>query len=82
MLFRSIQNWDNRIDLLIVGERLKKGKLERTIRSMESEIGRELKYSILDTTDFQYRYSIGDKLVRDVFDYQHQIVLDKLGIEG
>jgi len=77
-----IQNWDSRVDLLVVGEKLKKGSLERMMRSMESEIGRELHYSILDTHDFQYRMSVGDKLIRDIFDYPHETILNKLGVEA
>jgi hypothetical protein len=77
-----IQNWDSRVDILIAGDKLKKGVLERMMHAMENEIGRELHYSILDTTDFQYRMSIGDKLVRDILDYPHQTILNKLGIEA
>ncbi len=76
-----LQDWDSRVDLLIVGDKLRRGILNRSIRSIESEIGRELHYAILDTPDFQYRLSVGDKLIRDVFDYSHQIVVNKLGIE-
>lgn len=76
-----IQSWDSRVDVLIVGDKLKKGILERTLRSMESEIGRELRYTILTPSDFQYRMSIGDKLVRDILDFPHQVVLNKGIIE-
>lgn len=77
-----IQDWENRVDLLIVGDKLKRGLLERIIHSMEGEIGRELRYSILDSADFQYRMNVGDHLVRDVFDYQHQTILDRLGVNA
>lgn len=76
-----IQNWDSRVDLLIVGDKLKRGMLERTISTIESEISRELRYAMLDTADFQYRLNIGDHLVRDIFDFPHQTVIDKLGAE-
>ena len=72
-----IQNWESRVDLLVVGDTLHRGVLERIIRSLETEIGRELHYAILETSDFQYRMSIGDRLVRDIFDYPHQTVLNK-----
>jgi hypothetical protein len=77
-----IQNWDSRIDLLIVGDRLKRGRLERIIRRIESDIGTELQYTIMDTADFQYRASVGDRLVRDIFDYPHQVILDKIGLKA
>ncbi len=71
-----IQNWESRVDILVVGDKLERGYLLRALRSMETDVGRELHYSILDTADFQYRMSIGDKLVRDIFDYPHQVVLN------
>lgn len=77
-----IQEWDSRVDILVVGEKLKKGLLGRIIRSLESEIGRELRYSMLEVPEFQYRLSIGDKLVRDIFDFPHQIILDKIGLKA
>ena len=54
--------------------------LERLIKTVESELGRELRYVVLETVDFQYRMSIHDKLVRDVFDFPHQMVTDVLGV--
>ncbi|TSC71686.1 MAG: Uncharacterized protein G01um101470_527 [Parcubacteria group bacterium Gr01-1014_70] len=71
---------DSRIDMLIVGDNLKKGQLDWTLRSIESEVGKELSYAILETSDFKYRLGMNDKFVRDVFDYPHEIIIDKIGI--
>lgn len=73
------EQWEDRIDILIVADTIKKGKAESIIKHMESEIGKEIRYAVLDTADFKYRLSIGDKLVRDIVDYPHDIILDKLG---
>ena len=73
-------NDDCRVDLLLVGDKLKKGTIESTIRSMESEIGKELEYAIFETDEFKYRLEIYDKLVRDILDFPHRKILDKLGI--
>jgi hypothetical protein len=75
-----IQNLDSRIDLLIVADSIKKASLENIIKTIESELGREVKYAAFETTDFQYRMNMYDKLVRDVFDYPHEKALNKLGI--
>ncbi len=72
-----INQWESRVDILIVGDRMKRGAIERALSELEVEIGRELRYSILDTSDFQFRLGMGDKLVRDVFDYPHQVVLNR-----
>ncbi|MEI6480625.1 MAG: hypothetical protein WCO12_03875 [bacterium] len=75
-----IQDFDSRVDILIVGDTLSKAKIETAIRSMEAEIGRELRYSSFETEDFKYRLDMYDKLVRDILDFNHEIVLDKLTI--
>jgi len=76
-----LQKNESRVDLLIVGDRISKSTIERVLQRMESEIGKELKYSLLTTEDFRYRLSVYDKLVRDVFDYPHRKILDRIGIE-
>ena len=73
-------NPDSRVDILIVGDKFKKNSLEKTLKEVESELGKEISYCLLDTDDFKYRLSIGDKLVRDVFDYPHQVIYNKIGL--
>lgn len=73
-----IQNWDTRVDLFIVADNLKRGTLENIIKTIESEVGREVRYAAFETPDFRYRLGVYDKLVRDVLDFQHETILDKL----
>jgi hypothetical protein len=75
-----LQADDCRVDLLIVGDELKKRSLENTIKTMESEIGKELRFSYLSTEDFKYRHSVCDRLIRDILDYKHEVVMDRIGI--
>ena len=75
-----IKNQDSRVDLLIVGDKLKKGKIEEGIRRLEAEIGVELIYAIFETKEFIYRLNMYDKLVRDILDYPHQTLVNKLAI--
>lgn len=75
-----IQEFESRVDILIVGDNIKKGLLENTIKILESEIGKELKYANFTTEDFKYRLSMCDKLTRDILDYPHKKILNKLGI--
>jgi hypothetical protein len=76
-----IQNWDSRVDLLVVGEELNLDKIESVIKAIESEIGKEIAYSAFEVTDFEYRLGIHDRLVRDILDYPHITLLDRLGVE-
>jgi hypothetical protein len=71
---------DSRVDLLIVGDHLSQAKLLSTVSSIEALLGRELRYSVFETIDFQYRLSIYDKLIKDILDYPHTKILNKLGV--
>jgi hypothetical protein len=75
-----IQNFDSRLDILIVGDRVKTGMVDQALRYLESEIGKELRYAVFETDDFKYRLNIYDKLVRDVLDYPHQKIVNKIDI--
>src|ERR1035437_3938531 len=75
-----IQNPESRVDILIVGDHIKKSGLEHTIKSLESEIGKELRYAYFTTEDFNYRNGMCDKLTRDILDYPHRKLVNKLGI--
>jgi len=77
-----IQNPESRVDLLIVGDNLKKGSITRIMKAMEAEIGKELVFASFETPDFHYRLGMYDKLVRDILDYPHQKLLDKLNIKA
>jgi hypothetical protein len=75
------QNWDSRVDLLIVGDDLNLNKIENVIKVIESEMGKEIAYSAFETQDFEYRFGIHDRLIRDILDYSHITLLDRMGIE-
>ena len=72
------QTEDSRVDILVVGDKLKKGQMDGAIKNIEAEVGKELRYAVFDTNEFLYRMSVYDKLVRDILDYPHKKVLSKL----
>lgn len=75
-----IQDPESRVDVFLVGDRLRLGALEHAMRRLEAEIGKELKYAAFETAEFNYRLGMYDKLVRDILDYPHTVVLDRLGL--
>jgi hypothetical protein len=74
------QNPDSRADILIVGDNIKRAAVEHVIKKLEAEIGKELRYAYFTTPDFLYRLNMYDKLVRDILDYPHQTIVNKLAI--
>ena len=68
------------IDLLIVGDALNERALSHAVHSLEAEFGREIRYASFATADFRYRLGVYDRLLRDVFDYPHRLLIDKIGL--
>jgi len=75
-----VHNTDSRLDILIVGDNLKKSAIENAVSVIESEVGKELKYAFLNTLDFKYRMSVYDKFIRDILDFPHEKIINKLGL--
>ena len=73
-----MNEFDRRIDVLIAVEKLNATKIESSIRTLEAELGVEIKYAAFATTDLLYRLGMHDKLTRDVFDYPHELLIDKV----
>ncbi|PIR69707.1 MAG: hypothetical protein COU47_01320 [Candidatus Niyogibacteria bacterium CG10_big_fil_rev_8_21_14_0_10_46_36] len=76
----SEEGSDSRIDILIVGDNIKKTKLERVMRAIEAKVGKELNYATLNSKEFTYRVGMYDKFIRDIFDYPHETIYDKIGL--
>ena len=68
------------VDLLVVGDSLDERVLLNAVHSLEAELGRELRFAFFTTPDFRYRRGVYDRLLRDVFDYPHRILIDKIGL--
>ena len=71
------QDAESRADILIVGEKAKKNAVDKVIKSLEAEFGKELNYAYFDFEDYLYRIEMNDRLVRDILDYPHKVLIDK-----
>lgn len=74
------RHFDRRLDVLIGVEKLNASKVESAIKNLEAELGVSIKYAAFTTEDLLYRIGMHDKLIRDVFDYPHEMVLDKVNV--
>lgn len=68
----------SRVDVLLVGESIKRPKAEKVLEGLSAELGREVVYSIMDVEEFEYRMKMYDKFVRDIMQMDNEIVIDKL----
>jgi hypothetical protein len=67
-------------DMMIVGDKIDMKKIDRTMKTMESEIGKELRYSVFTPKEFSYRMEMYDQHLLDVFEYPHERIVDKLEV--
>ncbi len=75
-----IKDPESRADLLLVGDNLNRKKIDHTIKFFESQLGKELQYAIFDTEEFIYRRDMYDKLLCDIFDGNHEVLISSSGL--
>lgn len=73
-----IRKEDQRVDLFVVADGVKPHLFERLMRHVEAEIGKELKYALMTSQDFTYRFNLSDRFIREIFDVPHEILINKL----
>jgi len=67
-------------DLIISGDSVNERRVEKAVRTLEPKFGREIRYTILSTPEFRYRLTVQDRLLRDVLDFPHRILINRAGI--
>lgn len=75
-----LREFEHRLDVLIAMKKISQPKIETAIRGLEAELGIEIRYAAFESEELRYRVGMYDKLTRDVFDYKHQIIVDKIGV--
>lgn len=76
-----VRDFELGLDVLLAMKKFSQSKVEKAIRSLESEIGVEVRFAAMSSEDLMYRVGMYDKLTRDFFDYTHQVLVDKIGVK-
>lgn len=76
-----VRDFELGLDVLLAMKKFSQTKVEKAIRSLESEIGVEVRFAAMSSEDLMYRVGMYDKLTRDFFDYTHQVLVDKIGVK-
>lgn len=72
-------NTDNsRVDLFLVGDDISNKKLKNFLAEMEAEVGKEIEYAAMNSKEFDYRFHMFDRFVRDIFEKPHEKLINKL----
>lgn len=73
-------NDNSAADLFIVGDDINKDKLRVFLKALEAEVGKEVRLSIMEKDEFEYRYGMFDRFVRVMLESPHEKIINKLGL--
>ncbi len=65
------------VDLLIVGK-VNLSKLDTFFKQCKTMLGFDPNYSVMSEEEFRIRNNTFDRFIKDVFDYPHLVVVDKI----
>lgn len=75
-----LHNENARTDLFIVGDAIKRGRLEHFLSQLESDLGRSINYTCMDTAEFKYRLNMYDRFLRDLLENNNEKLINKFHI--
>ena len=75
-----VREFEHRLDVLVAMRKYDEAKVANAIRALEAELGLDIRFAAMSVDDLRYRIGMNDKLIRDVFDYPHEIVIDRPGL--
>lgn len=77
-IFLNTEN--SRVDIFIVGDLINQRKINQFFRDLESEIGKEIKFAVMNTKEFYYRFHMFDRFVHDILEKPNEKMINKLRI--
>ncbi len=75
-----VRDFEKDLCLIISMKKNDLNKLEKILKTLESQIGIEIKFAAMSTQELLYRVSMKDRLVRNFFDEPHRVLIDDLNI--
>ena len=70
------------VDILAVAEKFNPKKLEKLAAKLAKNLGRPINYSVMNRKEFEYRWRMFDRFLRDIFEGPYEILINKIGFEG
>jgi len=67
------------VDILIVGD-VNRTRLRKFVSSVEQEEGRDLRYAIMDSDEFEYRLDVHDRFIANALNSKKTVLIDDRGL--
>lgn len=71
---------NSRADILLVGDNINQKRFANLVTDLETDVGRELNYVIMDTAEFNYRFEMFDRFLKDILEQPHEKLINKLKV--
>lgn len=68
----------SKIDMLLVVNSLNRAKLRNLMSSLEAEIGKEVRYFLLDSEEFKYRLNMLDRFLLEFLANPHEEIINRI----
>jgi len=73
--------YESPADLFIVGDDIDKGKLSKFLRSLEAEMGTEIRFGVMEKDEFKRRYDLFDRFIRIILEGPHSTIINKIDVD-
>lgn len=75
---RFVDNTDISTDILIVGDNINGELVRGVVSGYEEEFEKELRYTVMKPSEFQFRQEITDRFLYDILVNRHIVIVDNL----
>lgn len=70
------------VDVLFVGDNISQNNISKAIKKIESDIGKELRWTAMNLKEFNYRFNINDRFLGDILSRKNKIIINKIRWTG
>ena len=68
------------VDMFVVADDIDEKKFQAFIAELEADVGKSVNYTLMDTSEFTYRYNIYDRFVRNLLKKTNIKLVDNLSL--
>jgi predicted transcriptional regulator len=66
------------VDIFIVVSDVRRARIDQAIRAIEAEVGKEIRYVLLDIEEFRYRIEMLDRFLKDFFECNYEEIVNRI----
>lgn len=72
----------SKADMILAVDNVNRRKLKKLIGNIEAELGKEIKYVLMNSEELKYRVDMMDRFILDFIKGPHNKIIDKIKLKG